>query len=172
MQAFVPSFYLTPIKDEEAESQRKAKSRHARQTRRSTQGVTLADLKEAQRTCSMSHQDREEEGGAVGDRTCVRRGLTDDSREQDGLTEPTKTTKLVLKRNKKDEEGNIESTLEALSGSPDLSYLTISGSCDFLNKNFFKVDSFSSLWFVCSLAGCHTELPKVGVSREKQEAGV
>lgn len=30
-------FYLTPVRDEEAESQRKAKSRHARQTRRSTQ---------------------------------------------------------------------------------------------------------------------------------------
>lgn len=29
--------YLTPVRDEEAESQRKAKSRHARQTRRSTQ---------------------------------------------------------------------------------------------------------------------------------------
>lgn len=29
--------YLTPVRDDEAESQRKAKSRHARQTRRSTQ---------------------------------------------------------------------------------------------------------------------------------------
>lgn len=67
------------------------------------QGVTLADLKEAQRTYSLSHQEREEEGGAVRDRTCVRRGLTDDSREQDGLTESTKTTKIVVKRSKKDE---------------------------------------------------------------------
>lgn len=32
-----PRLYLTPVRDEEAESQRKAKSRHARQTRRSTQ---------------------------------------------------------------------------------------------------------------------------------------
>uniref|UniRef100_H3BYQ6 Protein phosphatase 1 regulatory subunit n=1 Tax=Tetraodon nigroviridis TaxID=99883 RepID=H3BYQ6_TETNG len=36
--------YLTPVRDEEAEAQRKARSRHARQSRRSTQGVTLTDL--------------------------------------------------------------------------------------------------------------------------------
>ncbi|XP_017264982.1 protein phosphatase 1 regulatory subunit 12B isoform X2 [Kryptolebias marmoratus] len=140
MQAFVPRLYLTPLKDEEAESQRKAKSRHARQTRRSTQGVTLTDLKEAQRTYSLSHQDREqEEGGAVGDRPCLRRGFTDDSGEKDGLTESTETTEIALNWNKKDEEGNIESRLETLTGSPDLSYLSVSGSCDFLSQNFFKV---------------------------------
>ncbi|XP_077368700.1 protein phosphatase 1 regulatory subunit 12B isoform X2 [Festucalex cinctus] len=51
MHALVPSsrLYLTPVRDEEAESQRRAKSRHARQTRRSTQGVTLTDLKAAQK---------------------------------------------------------------------------------------------------------------------------
>ncbi|KAJ4937492.1 hypothetical protein JOQ06_002127 [Pogonophryne albipinna] len=38
--------YLTPVRDEEAEAQRKARSRHARQSRRSTQGVTLTDLQE------------------------------------------------------------------------------------------------------------------------------
>lgn len=32
-----PRSYLTPVRDEEAESQRRARSRHARQTRRSTQ---------------------------------------------------------------------------------------------------------------------------------------
>nr|XP_033783871.1 protein phosphatase 1 regulatory subunit 12A-like isoform X2 [Geotrypetes seraphini] len=42
--------YLTPVRDEEAEAQRKARSRHARQSRRSTQGVTLTDLKEAEKT--------------------------------------------------------------------------------------------------------------------------
>ncbi|XP_020368181.1 protein phosphatase 1 regulatory subunit 12C [Rhincodon typus] len=42
--------YLTPVRDEESESQRKARSRHARQSRRSTQGVTLTDLKEAEKT--------------------------------------------------------------------------------------------------------------------------
>ncbi|XP_072291998.1 protein phosphatase 1 regulatory subunit 12A isoform X6 [Eucyclogobius newberryi] len=42
--------YLTPVRDEEAEAQRKARSRHARQSRRSTQGVTLTDLQEAEKT--------------------------------------------------------------------------------------------------------------------------
>ncbi|XP_063274488.1 protein phosphatase 1 regulatory subunit 12B isoform X5 [Prinia subflava] len=64
--------YLTPVRDEEAESLRKARSRQARQTRRSTQGVTLTDLQEAERTFSRSraerqaqeqHGDRAEDGG-------------------------------------------------------------------------------------------------------------
>ncbi|KAJ8370408.1 hypothetical protein SKAU_G00104360 [Synaphobranchus kaupii] len=59
MQACLPRSYLTPVRDEEAESQRKARSRQARQTRRSTQGVTLAELKEAQRTFSLSPSDRQ-----------------------------------------------------------------------------------------------------------------
>ncbi|KAG9335778.1 hypothetical protein JZ751_003690, partial [Albula glossodonta] len=59
MQACLPRSYLTPVRDEEAESQRKARSRQARQTRRSTQGVTLAELKEAQRTFSLSPADRQ-----------------------------------------------------------------------------------------------------------------
>ncbi|XP_062373532.1 protein phosphatase 1 regulatory subunit 12A isoform X2 [Sardina pilchardus] len=42
--------YLTPVRDEESESQRKARSRQARQSRRSTQGVTLTDLQEAEKT--------------------------------------------------------------------------------------------------------------------------
>ncbi|XP_074241126.1 protein phosphatase 1 regulatory subunit 12B isoform X4 [Saimiri boliviensis] len=50
--------YLTPVRDEEAESLRKARSRQARQTRRSTQGVTLTDLQEAERTFSRSRAER------------------------------------------------------------------------------------------------------------------
>nr|XP_056701066.1 protein phosphatase 1 regulatory subunit 12B isoform X3 [Euleptes europaea] len=51
--------YLTPVRDEEAESLRKARSRQARQTRRSTQGVTLTDLQEAERTFSRSRTERQ-----------------------------------------------------------------------------------------------------------------
>ncbi|XP_004862270.1 protein phosphatase 1 regulatory subunit 12B isoform X8 [Heterocephalus glaber] len=51
--------YLTPVRDEEAESLRKARSRQARQTRRSTQGVTLTDLQEAERTFSCSRTERQ-----------------------------------------------------------------------------------------------------------------
>ncbi|XP_043098068.1 protein phosphatase 1 regulatory subunit 12C [Puntigrus tetrazona] len=41
--------FQAPVRDEESESQRKARSRLMRQSRRSTQGVTLTDLKEAER---------------------------------------------------------------------------------------------------------------------------
>ncbi|TSK62610.1 Protein phosphatase 1 regulatory subunit 12C [Bagarius yarrelli] len=41
--------YQAPVRDEESESQRKARSRLMRQSRRSTQGVTLTDLKEAEK---------------------------------------------------------------------------------------------------------------------------
>ncbi|XP_051241542.1 protein phosphatase 1 regulatory subunit 12C isoform X2 [Dicentrarchus labrax] len=42
--------FQAPVRDEESESQRKARSRLLRQSRRSTQGVTLTDLKEAEKT--------------------------------------------------------------------------------------------------------------------------
>ncbi|XP_077381715.1 protein phosphatase 1 regulatory subunit 12C isoform X2 [Festucalex cinctus] len=44
--------FQAPVRDEESESQRKARSRLLRQSRRSTQGVTLTDLKEAEKTVS------------------------------------------------------------------------------------------------------------------------
>uniref|UniRef100_A0A667XR96 Protein phosphatase 1, regulatory subunit 12C n=1 Tax=Myripristis murdjan TaxID=586833 RepID=A0A667XR96_9TELE len=44
--------FQAPVRDEESESQRKARSRLMRQSRRSTQGVTLTDLKEAERSVS------------------------------------------------------------------------------------------------------------------------
>ncbi|XP_026182800.1 protein phosphatase 1 regulatory subunit 12A isoform X3 [Mastacembelus armatus] len=55
--------YLTPVRDEESESQRRARSRQARQSRRSTQGVTLTDLQEAEKTIGRSRtsKTREEE---------------------------------------------------------------------------------------------------------------
>nr|XP_029478011.1 protein phosphatase 1 regulatory subunit 12B-like isoform X3 [Oncorhynchus nerka] len=86
MQACLPRSYLTPVRDEEAESQRKARSRQARQTRRSTQGVTLSELKEAQRTYSLSplDRDRRTEGGCsrLTDRSCLPgRGSTEDRGE-------------------------------------------------------------------------------------------
>ncbi|XP_046890570.1 protein phosphatase 1 regulatory subunit 12A isoform X2 [Hypomesus transpacificus] len=57
--------YLTPVRDEEAEAQRKARSRHARQSRRSTQGVTLTDLQEAEKTIKTDNKgkDKKEDEG-------------------------------------------------------------------------------------------------------------
>ncbi|XP_026789107.3 protein phosphatase 1 regulatory subunit 12C [Pangasianodon hypophthalmus] len=48
--------YQAPVRDEESESQRKARSRLMRQSRRSTQGVTLTDLKEAERTVNRTSE--------------------------------------------------------------------------------------------------------------------
>ncbi|XP_032057010.1 protein phosphatase 1 regulatory subunit 12A isoform X2 [Aythya fuligula] len=60
--AGVPSrSYLTPVRDEESESQRKARSRQARQSRRSTQGVTLTDLQEAEKTIGRNRPTRTRE---------------------------------------------------------------------------------------------------------------
>uniref|UniRef100_A0A672JDB0 Protein phosphatase 1 regulatory subunit n=1 Tax=Salarias fasciatus TaxID=181472 RepID=A0A672JDB0_SALFA len=53
--------YLTPVRDEESESQRKARSRQARQSRRSTQGVTLTDLQEAEKTIGRSRPPKSRE---------------------------------------------------------------------------------------------------------------
>ncbi|XP_047457471.1 uncharacterized protein LOC125017940 [Mugil cephalus] len=134
MQAFVPRLYLTPVRDEEAESQRKAKSRHARQTRSHflniLQGVTLTDLKEAQKTNSLTLQEREEEeeeeGGSLDDRSCLRKGLTDDRRVQTSHAE--EATQISLKWRKLDEEGNVDPKLEILAESPNLSYLAAAAS--------------------------------------------
>ncbi|CAL1539874.1 unnamed protein product [Lymnaea stagnalis] len=48
---FTPAFrrsYEPPKRDEETETQRKARAKHARQTRRSTQGVSLEDIEKAE----------------------------------------------------------------------------------------------------------------------------
>ncbi|XP_069383601.1 protein phosphatase 1 regulatory subunit 12B isoform X3 [Paralichthys olivaceus] len=133
MQALVarPRLYLTPVRDEEAESQRKAKSRHARQTRRSTQGVTLTDLKEAQQINSLSPRDSRQTEDALNDRSCLRKGFTDERRVKLSLTESTETTETSARWGKLDEQGNIEPRLETLTETPTANFLysANSGSC-------------------------------------------
>ncbi|XP_060111491.1 protein phosphatase 1 regulatory subunit 12C [Heteronotia binoei] len=71
--------YQTPVRDEESESQRKARSRLMRQSRRSTQGVTLTDLKEAEKTM-----------GRAGDSKAAseQRSKEDEKFEKDGEQQP------------------------------------------------------------------------------------
>ncbi|XP_056652589.1 protein phosphatase 1 regulatory subunit 12C isoform X2 [Monodelphis domestica] len=52
--------YQMPVRDEESESQRKARSRLMRQSRRSTQGVTLTDLKEAEKSACRAWEPEKE----------------------------------------------------------------------------------------------------------------
>uniref|UniRef100_A0A4X2K3X1 Protein phosphatase 1 regulatory subunit n=1 Tax=Vombatus ursinus TaxID=29139 RepID=A0A4X2K3X1_VOMUR len=84
--------YLTPVRDEEAESQRKARSRQARQTRRSTQGVTLTDLQEAERTFSRSRAERQSQEQPSEKAESGLEGLEGSSEKQEPLTALTKET--------------------------------------------------------------------------------
>ncbi|XP_047376067.1 protein phosphatase 1 regulatory subunit 12B isoform X4 [Sciurus carolinensis] len=77
--------YLTPVRDEEAESLRKARSRQARQTRRSTQGVTLTDLQEAERTFSRSRAERQ-----ASEKPADTEGLEGSTEKQEPSTVPAK----------------------------------------------------------------------------------
>ncbi|TRZ12946.1 hypothetical protein HGM15179_014167 [Zosterops borbonicus] len=91
----------------EAESLRKARSRQARQTRRSTQGVTLTDLQEAERTFSRSRAeraaqeqpgDRAEDGGDRSESRARWGRSTDDEtvcRRLRGPAQPDKPTTPV-----------------------------------------------------------------------------
>ncbi|XP_074207571.1 protein phosphatase 1 regulatory subunit 12B isoform X6 [Camelus bactrianus] len=79
--------YLTPVRDEEAESLRKARSRQARQTRRSTQGVTLTDLQEAERTLSQSRAERQAPE-PPGPKPTVPGGLENSAQEQEAAEGP------------------------------------------------------------------------------------
>ncbi|XP_078233165.1 protein phosphatase 1 regulatory subunit 12C isoform X8 [Pogona vitticeps] len=75
--------YQTPVRDEESESQRKARSRLMRQSRRSTQGVTLTDLKEAEKTM-----------GRAGDSKTAseQRSKEEENRDKDGEQQSQETT--------------------------------------------------------------------------------
>ncbi|XP_069095025.1 protein phosphatase 1 regulatory subunit 12B isoform X2 [Pleurodeles waltl] len=83
--------YLTPVRDEEAESLRKARSRQARQTRRSTQGVTLTDLQEAEKTFSRARAERHAQ--------------EEHSDKSDASTEPDKGSEKLEETNSARETG-------------------------------------------------------------------
>lgn len=51
LRSFVP-----PVRDEESETQRKAHAKRVRETRRSTQGVTLEEIKSAEQLVKKKQQ--------------------------------------------------------------------------------------------------------------------
>ncbi|KAM6452427.1 protein phosphatase 1 regulatory subunit 12C isoform 7-T7 [Liasis olivaceus] len=75
--------YQTPVRDEESESQRKARSRLMRQSRRSTQGVTLTDLKEAEKTMVWASDSKT---------ASEQRNKEDEKRDRDGEQQSQETT--------------------------------------------------------------------------------
>lgn len=74
------------------------------------QGVTLTDLKEAQKTSGLSLQDKQVEEGvcSLDDRSCLRKGLTDERRVKIGLTESKETTEICPKWSQLDEVSDRE----------------------------------------------------------------
>merc|ERR1719346_534536 len=56
LQAQVRRSFVPPVRDEEHEIQRKAHAKRVRETRRSTQGVTLEDLKSAEQLVKKNQQ--------------------------------------------------------------------------------------------------------------------
>ncbi|XP_031420505.1 protein phosphatase 1 regulatory subunit 12A isoform X2 [Clupea harengus] len=91
--------YLTPVRDEEAEAQRKARSRHARQSRRSTQGVTLTDLQEAENAMNRGKEKKREEEEREGKKR------EEEKREEEEREEKKKEEEEREGKQKKVEEG-------------------------------------------------------------------
>ncbi|KAL8621929.1 hypothetical protein ACOMHN_046133 [Nucella lapillus] len=61
--------YEPPKRDEETETQRKARAKHARQTRRSTQGVSLEDLEKAEEVLRQGDSNKTATEGAASSST-------------------------------------------------------------------------------------------------------
>ncbi len=56
--------FVPPVRDEESETQRKAHAKRVRETRRSTQGVTLEDLKSAEQLVKKKQQQENQVGSS------------------------------------------------------------------------------------------------------------
>jgi len=56
---YVHRSFVPPVRDEESETQRKAHAKRVRETRRSTQGVTLDEIKSAEQLVKKKQQNNE-----------------------------------------------------------------------------------------------------------------
>ncbi|GCC24291.1 hypothetical protein chiPu_0002691 [Chiloscyllium punctatum] len=110
--------YLTPVRDEEAESQRKARSRQARQTRRSTQGVTLTDLQEAEKTFSRSRAERRAREQQEKDEKEKQDVEKQDEKKKFLTTQDTEECKQKSSRSPEKESGDRPSRYTSQLASP------------------------------------------------------
>ncbi|XP_067863490.1 protein phosphatase 1 regulatory subunit 12A-like isoform X2 [Heptranchias perlo] len=127
--------YLTPVRDEEAESQRKARSRQARQTRRSTQGVTLTDLQEAEKTFSRSRAERrarEQQEKEEKEKQDVEK---QDEKEKPLITRDSEECRQRWSRNQEEESGYRQSRYTSQPDSPAAPLASPSTSGSFLYSN-------------------------------------
>ncbi|XP_072375031.1 protein phosphatase 1 regulatory subunit 12A-like isoform X3 [Scyliorhinus torazame] len=121
--------YLTPVRDEEAEAQRKARSRHARQSRRSTQGVTLTDLQEAEKTIGLKREKKVTEQEKSKEK----------EKEEKEAEVKDMASKYRYSKTSQDEEKNWRSRLANLQKA-DLLGLTSSSSTE---SNRFSVPGYT-----------------------------
>ncbi|XP_075773586.1 protein phosphatase 1 regulatory subunit 12C isoform X1 [Pelodiscus sinensis] len=98
--------YQTPVRDEESESQRKARSRLMRQSRRSTQGVTLTDLKEAEKTI-----------GRSGDTRAAEQRIGEDERRDREKEQPPEATDSARRCRPAPSDGASVYTVNPIVGS-------------------------------------------------------
>ena len=98
------------------------------------QGVTLTDLREAQKTDSLPPQDRQtEDGGTLNDRSCLRKDFTDERRVKVG----TETTESSPKWIRLDEVNKRENSAQMNSAFLQQGYLVCNfGGCFLRKINF------------------------------------
>ncbi|XP_076840776.1 uncharacterized protein LOC143485279 [Brachyhypopomus gauderio] len=138
MQTCLPRSYLKPVRDEEAESQRKAKSRQARQRRRLTQGVTLSELKEAKRVIDPSQLEKQTQTGGLRSSTegqCGQRTFSQETTELLCSHTVLQQTEHLQTRSHRtfDEEDNWRKTVEDKNDRSTYSVISLSasGACGF-----------------------------------------
>jgi len=78
--------FVPPVRDEESETQRKAHAKRVRETRRSTQGVTLEDLKSAEQLVKKKQQQENQQ------RTSELQQLVASQQQKSSPTPPTVST--------------------------------------------------------------------------------
>ncbi|XP_041444520.1 protein phosphatase 1 regulatory subunit 12A isoform X2 [Xenopus laevis] len=129
--------YLTPVRDEESESQRKARSRQARQSRRSTQGVTLTDLQEAEKTIGRTRptQTREQEN--------EEREKQDKEKQEDKREFETRTDDFRQRYQRSSEERYRPSL--AASTTPSAISLSSSGSSIYTSSQLNRPNSLTGI---------------------------
>ncbi|KAK2160357.1 hypothetical protein LSH36_135g04013 [Paralvinella palmiformis] len=81
--------FVPPTRDEEREAERKARARRARESRRSTQGVTRADLERAEQELKAAGEER---SGTSRTSSMSSTGSTDDKSDKENKPEETSTT--------------------------------------------------------------------------------
>ncbi|KAK7497256.1 hypothetical protein BaRGS_00011550, partial [Batillaria attramentaria] len=105
-----PASFEPPKRDEETETQRKARAKHARQTRRSTQGVSLEDIEKAEevlRQGDTSKTPSKESEDSASSRTSIR-----DSQKDSSTGETTRTS---FRRPREDKDSANGTSLDITS---------------------------------------------------------